>query len=166
MSKQLILFRHGKAEEKQTRQADYDRKLTEKGILEARNAALWLKVNYPQIDKIWASSAVRTAQTAQIFASIFLKSNMVELIPEIYEENDVQLLERIRCADNKIHALAIVGHNPFLSLLAQYLASDNSIQLQTASVAILRFYVAQWQEVSASTLEFYKVYHPQSSIPS
>jgi len=158
--KQLFLFRHGKAEEQQIRQADYDRKLTEVGEAEARTSALWLRTYCPHLDRIWASGSVRTTQTAQIIADVFRKTDITDFIPAIYQENDVQLIQRIAGTPEKYHSLVVVGHNPFLSLLAQYYSGDNTIQLRTASVAVLQFNTQNWYEVKPATIDNFKIYHP------
>ena len=115
MGGQLILIRHGIAEERTPEGDDFYRKLTEAGVEE-------LTAFLPDIAhlltesgnlKIWTSPLVRARQTAELVA----EATAVEVIQpqEFLETGDyVAFMEALKQEDDGFN-LALVGHEPYMS---------------------------------------------------
>lgn len=118
----IILIRHGEAVETAPGLGDTGRWLTVKGRRVTRKVGKWLdkrKIRRPA--EVWTSSLVRAVQSAEIIArEVGLKSEVIvhaELLPGA-DPND--LLRLVNSYDGP-GPLALVGHEPGLSLFARHL---------------------------------------------
>jgi phosphohistidine phosphatase SixA len=115
MGGQLILIRHGIAEERTPEGDDFYRKLTEAGVEEL---TAFLPDIAPLLTesgnlKIWTSPLVRARQTAELVA----EATAVEVIQpqEFLETGDfVAFREALEREDDGFN-LALVGHEPYMS---------------------------------------------------
>ena len=116
MGGQLILIRHGIAEERTPEGDDFYRKLTEAGVEEL---TAFLPDIAPLLTesgnlKIWTSPLVRARQTAELVA----EATAVEVIQpqEFLETGDyVAFMEALKQEDDGFN-LALVGHEPYMSI--------------------------------------------------
>lgn len=113
---ELILIRHGQAEEPGIRLNDQDRELTKDGKKKMLKAGKALKRYLPQCAHlyIWSSPLIRALQTATILAEILDKADV-----EVFEcigSGDLEILadECSKLEEDNI-CLIIVGHEPYLS---------------------------------------------------
>lgn len=117
----LYLLRHAEAH---PGFPDESRDLTEKGIRQATNLAKFLKnkkVFTPKI--IYHSYLNRAAQTASIVAETLGLASQLKQVDNLKPNDDIDYwLKSIRTLQNPI---ALVGHNPHLSLLANRLLSGD-----------------------------------------
>lgn len=115
MGGQLILIRHGIAEERTPEGDDFYRKLTEAGVEEL---TAFLPDIAPLLTesgnlKIWTSPLVRARQTAELVA----EATAVEVIQpqEFLETGDfVAFMDALEKEDEGFN-LALVGHEPYMS---------------------------------------------------
>ena len=118
----LILMRHGKAEEALQHIADRERRLTEQGRERAEAAACVLHKRL--IDKqnvhIWSSDLRRARETAALIAAPF--GITVKEVPEI-AHGDLDALTESWSVFSAQDALIIVGHEPDMGLWAARLAN-------------------------------------------
>jgi phosphohistidine phosphatase SixA len=115
MVKELILVRHGKAEERSENLPDSDRKLTHNGKQELKTM---FKVLGPYFAgrnkvKIWSSNLDRAVQTAKILSREVGNANVTfhEFVADGDFENLTKEVGRVKGAK----LLVIVGHEPYLS---------------------------------------------------
>ena len=116
MGGQLILIRHGIAEERTPEGDDFYRKLTEEGVEEL---TAFLPDIAPLLTesgnlKIWTSPLVRARQTAELVA----EATAVEVIQpqEFLETGDsAAFMEALKQEDDGFN-LALVGHEPYMSI--------------------------------------------------
>ncbi len=118
----IILIRHGEAVEAAPGLGDAGRWLTVKGRRTTRKVGKWLdKRKTRRLVQIWTSSLVRAVQSAEIIArEVGMKGEVVvhaELLPGA-DPND--LLRLVTTYDGP-GPLALVGHEPGLSLFARLL---------------------------------------------
>ena len=148
----LFLIRHAEAETKGEAE-DFSRKLTANGIKEATIAAQFL-LEY-QIDKIVASSATRTRQTAEIIQSK-IKCDKLQLLPELYASNEEKIIEIIADHGNTDKNIAIIAHNPGIFNIALELTTQDSSEhedliengMPPAKIVALDFpYFNDWQDI-------------------
>jgi phosphohistidine phosphatase len=163
--RRLMLLRHAKTEHDAPSGHDQDRRLDDRGRLDAAAIGAWIGRHPPLPDAILVSTAVRARQTWEI-AGQAIKDAIreqaaskwqVELLDAIYGAEPGQLLQIIRMAEvtNPAHLL-VVGHNPGMHELALMLtgsgeaAAKKAIEdnLPTAGLAILDFAIDDWSEVA------------------
>lgn len=109
---ELILWRHAEAEEGIP---DAERKLTEKGLDQAKRMSDWLKSKLPENTLVIASPTRRTQQTAMALSSDFVTNN------EIGPGAGVTGILTVVKWPNAQGAVVIVGHQPTLGEVVSYL---------------------------------------------
>ncbi len=152
MQKELLIIRHAKAKEMKVGQADFDRKLSKKGISHAHMMSQILTELSIIPDKIYSSPARRTTMTAEIFAeNLNYPQDQLIFDKNIYEAGVSTLLEIVNQMDEAARLTCLVGHNPGLTLLADYLCDSGVEFIPTCGMAYLKFEVDSWQAVSQTT---------------
>ncbi len=118
--KELILVRHGKAEEQSPAVEDASRLLTVKGSLEIRQIMPHLTrlISNPNIS-IWSSPLPRASQTASIIAKSLGVHPVLEF--EFIGIGDWKALRRELAHSQPSGSLVLVGHQPHLSELSEQL---------------------------------------------
>jgi phosphohistidine phosphatase len=144
MSKQLLILRHGKSDWG-VDVCDFNRPLKKRGKRAAQRIGLWLQQQSQVPDYIVSSPAKRARDTAKkICQAIGLKGQQVHDDSRLYAAQLRGLLSVL--ADSPVNArqVLLVGHNPGLEELLEYL-HEGSIQipddgklLATATLATLR----------------------------
>jgi phosphohistidine phosphatase len=161
--KQLLLVRHGKSEWGNAHLADFDRPLNPRGHRNAPEMAARLlqKDLVPQL--IVSSPALRAITTARHFSQAWKKS--VEQIKEevsIYEANVKTLLKLINNFNNKYDYIAVFGHNPGFTDLANYLSDANIYNIPTCGTVLIDFPFDDWEQVSHHTGRLLQFDYPKS----
>jgi phosphohistidine phosphatase len=143
--KRLTLIRHAKADWGDASQADVDRTLNERGHAEApligeRMNNCQLK---PQI--ILCSPATRATETVIAIArTIDMPLSHILLEKDIYNASMSDLLEIVRNVDNDFEHIALLGHNPSLVNLSNYLSNKAINDMPTCGVLSLEFTTNSW----------------------
>lgn len=147
MIKNLLLIRHAQAEST-VEISDFERKLTAKGLVEATEMSHRLKMHLkPQF--ILSSPATRALNTAKLFAeNLSLSFNSIQLENSIYEASLNTLLSLVNHLNNDYSQVAIIGHNPGISNLANYLCSNFFGSMQTSEIVHLQFETKDWRLIS------------------
>lgn len=146
--KTVLLMRHAEAAPESAGQTDYDRPLTEDGIDVAAQTGIVLKKAGVTIDRIVASAAVRTTETARLVASKAAPECPVILLERLYSasaELFAQVPRQYGFEDEQ--TILIVGHNPGIGQLICYFAKD-LLSVPPATLAGFRFDVSKWDEIS------------------
>ena len=160
--RRLMLLRHAKTEHAAPSGHDQDRRLDERGRLDAAALGTWIARHPPLPDAVLVSTAVRARQTWEIARdamknAVRVHQPRVELLDELYGAEPTQLLRLIRLAEVTNPArLMLIGHNPGMHELALMLAGSGDAaakksledNLPTAGLAILDFAVDDWSEVA------------------
>lgn len=122
----VVLMRHAHAIEGSAALADADRWLSGKGRKVARKVSAWLARPKRRPRAIWTSPLVRSVQTAEILAGACELVDTVSVAPELSPGRDPGDLLRVLSAHEGPSPIALVGHEPSLSLIATSLLSDPS----------------------------------------
>jgi phosphohistidine phosphatase len=158
--RRLMLLRHAKTENDAPSGRDQDRRLDDRGRIDAAEIGGWIGRHPPFPDAVLVSPAVRALQTWEI-ARESMKGTTpqprVDLLPELYGADPPQLLQTIReasAADPQ--RLMIVGHNPGMHEIALALAGSGDAgarkaladNLPTSGLAIFDFAIDDWNDVA------------------
>jgi phosphohistidine phosphatase len=155
--RRLLLLRHAKTETDAPSGRDFDRRLDDRGVLDASLMGGWLNRHPPLPDLVCVSTAVRASQTWDLVAAeLSGTAPAVEHSDELYSAGPAELLSVIRSAaiqDPK--RLMLVGHNPGLHELALGLTSGGDAtaaraiadNLPTGGIVVIDFPIENWNDV-------------------
>ncbi|MDO9311069.1 MAG: histidine phosphatase family protein [Nitrosomonas sp.] len=129
---ELILWRHAEAE---VGFPDAARKLTAKGLDQAKRMSDWLRLKLPENTLVIASPARRTQQTVMALRSDFVTSN------EIGPGASVKSILTAANWPNAQGAVLIVGHQPTLGEVASFLVPviPRGLRVKKGSVWWIRY---------------------------
>jgi phosphohistidine phosphatase len=122
---EILLVRHGHAVDDAPGLGDAGRWLSARGRKVTRRVARWLakgKKWRPAL--IWTSPLVRAAQTAEILAARTRYKGEVRALAELSPGRDPGDLLKLLADERSPGPLALVGHEPSLSILATALVGD------------------------------------------
>lgn len=163
MAKQLLIVRHAKSDWGNAGLADFDRPLNKRGHANAPEMAERLVKQQIVPELIVSSPALRALTTAKYFAEVWgIPSDSILQESEIYEANVKSLLTVITNFDNQFNQIALFGHNPGLTDLANYLSNGHIYNMPTSSVVIIEFPFDNWEEISANTGKVLLFDYPKS----
>jgi phosphohistidine phosphatase len=162
--KRLILVRHAKSDWG-FNVADFDRPLNERGHKNAPEMARRLSSRDIFPDLVVTSPAKRAQTTADYFVSEWnLSLNKLIRIDAIYEASIPTLLSVINGFDNQYQSVALFGHNPGMTEIANYLTGAGIINLVTCSVVVIDFDVEDWAHISAETGNIFLLDFPKNGL--
>jgi phosphohistidine phosphatase SixA len=121
MKREVILLRHAHAEKQTPGQNDTDRPLSERGVVEAKDAGKWLRKRDLSDLTILCSPSVRARQTLEYALG---KVNAL-FEPRIYEAT-AGTLDALIDEHEDAQRLLLVGHNPGFETLVALLATGQS----------------------------------------
>ena len=161
--RRLLLLRHAKTENDAPSGQDQDRRLDDRGRLDAAAIGGWIGRHPPLPDAVLVSTAVRTQQTWEIAgqamqdaANDLAAPPRIEFLTELYGADPTQLLQIIRQAESRDpKQMMVIGHNPGMHELALALTGDGDAaakraledNLPTTGLAIFDFAIENWSEV-------------------
>jgi len=143
--KKLLLVRHAKAE-KDTGGKDFDRPLKYIGMQDAGFMADRLKEKLMVPEYIVTSPALRARTTAEIFAD-HLGLPVPATNKSIFEASEKTLLKIINDLPDQYNFVALVGHNPGIAYILQYLTGA-AMEVHTSAVALIDFETDDWASIS------------------
>jgi phosphohistidine phosphatase len=162
--RRLMLLRHAKTEHDAPSGQDQDRRLDDRGRLDAAAIGSWIGRHPPVPDAVLVSTAVRAQQTWEITGEAIKDAigkrgapPRVEFLADLYGAEPAQLLQIIRTAEvTDPKHLLVIGHNPGMHELALALTGSGDAaakkaledNLPTAGLAILDFDIDDWGDVA------------------
>ena len=162
MPKHLYLFRHAEAAVKESRQEDKARELAQAGLKDSLHMGAWFREQNFHFDLIASSSALRAEQTAALAAEGMKLENPKILLEDVlYEASARQFLDYINSIEDAYHHVLIVGHNPVISYLAEYLTKADVGEMTAGSVSIIKFNNNSWKEVSEASGQLVRYTTPE-----
>ena len=156
--KELVLIRHAKSSWKDINLDDFDRPLNKRGEKNAPFMAKVLKKLVKKPDLIICSSSKRTRLTLDFFIKEFDYKNKIIFENSIYETSYENILEVIKNIDKKYKRIFLIGHNPGLNDLTNYLVSSFKENIPTCGILKINFDIDSWENVEKDSgeLEFFK----------
>lgn len=123
-SRELLLLRHGKSDWSQP-VADQQRPLKKRGKLGAQRMGAWLAQQALVPQMVLASPALRARATAEkCLKAMGATTDEMEVAPALYHGMPETLVACISGAPDSIRRLMLVGHNPDLEELLDYLLPE------------------------------------------
>lgn len=161
MSRELLLLRHGKSDWS-IESDDFNRPLKQRGQKAALRVGEWLQQQNLAPDWVISSPAIRALKTAEKVCKAFkFKSGDINLDERIYQA-DVEKLKNV-LADCPIHTqrVLLVGHNPELEALLNYLVEgvempEDGKLMATATLVRLRM-PEDWNDLGLHCAELLSI---------
>jgi phosphohistidine phosphatase len=162
MLKDLYLIRHGQAEEQSGNIKDVERQLTSKGYQDASKIGLYLKEKQVQPDIILHSSSARTTETVRrINEQLSVDTDFIESSDDIYEASARILLRIVTDIPAELRSAIIVGHNPGISYLAEYITGSEIGNIEPGGTVHIQIPFTSWSEVSEKNCDFIEYISPE-----
>ena len=135
--KSLFLLRHAKSSWDHEGLRDFDRPLNNRGLKAAKTMGQYiLRQNY-HFDLIVCSPAVRTRQTLDQLLPVTKLQVPVEFESRIYEASLADLVAVLHEIDVGVENLMVVGHNPGMENLLDFLTGEKK-EVPTAALAVIK----------------------------
>lgn len=161
MTKTLYLLRHARAADRLSGQKDIERELDSIGLQNSTRMGMNFSNKTLQFDMIISSPAERAKQTASLIAEqIKYNTDKIHYNDEIYEASVRTLLQVVNRFKDEWNNVLLVGHNPSISYLAEYLTRSELGDMTTCGVARIEFNLESWTEVSEGNGELINYEHP------
>jgi phosphohistidine phosphatase len=149
MPKQLYLFRHAEAVDKRHHENDRERELTPHGIAQSVQMGAYLSRGFLLPETIFCSTAIRSRQTATLAADAMkVESQKIIFEDELYDASTRTLFRFVSQVDDGYDYIMCVGHNPTLTYLAEYFTREPIGDIVAAGIAIIKFNITSWTEIS------------------
>jgi phosphohistidine phosphatase len=156
----LYLVRHSKSSWKDSAIPDFDRPLSKRGINDAPLIGKVLAHKNIKVDLIISSPAKRTRQTAEIIAEKIKYKKDVKFDKDLYEADVFEIIAIIKEVDESIDDLMIVGHNPGLTDVLNYVTNSNIDNIPTCGVAKLEFN-NRWKDIKEHSTKLTDFIYPK-----
>lgn len=163
--KTLYLLRHAKSSWDDANISDHQRPLNSRG---RSDAALMGEVLFNRgvvPDLIFSSTAARAVETAGILLShMDFNADAVEKLNGLYSLDMRGILEVVKGCPDTVSRLMLIGHNPSIVLLADWLAKERVGDMPTCCCAALEFNINSWAKLEKGEarlmfLEYPKKHH-------
>ena len=159
MTRELLLLRHGKSD-RSADLADFDRPLKERGKRDAQRMGIWLAQQDLPPDLVVSSPAECAAYTAEyLLNTMGLGAENIRNDQRVYGAGLDDLLAVLAECPVDARRVMLVGHNPGLELLLEYLVArglphipDDGKLLPTAALARLAM-PEDWNGLEQGTAE-------------
>lgn len=154
MIKTLYIMRHAKASWDYPELPDYDRPLTESGMINSKKIATELQNRNVSVELIICSYAKRSHDTARIIATgINYPVEQIEVCNDIYEGDTDDFFKLIFQVNDDITSLMIVGHNPTVTQFVNLFVKTRIDILPTSGLFSLNFETENWLDITKSRVK-------------
>lgn len=159
--RQLILVRHAKSSWDNPELDDFERPLNKRGKRDAPFMAKLLAEKKIKPDLILSSPSVRTKLTAIEFAkNLKVPDNKIIWNEMLYLASSAKLLKFIADFDDSIRIGLLVGHNPGLTDLQNFLCKEEIDNIPTCGVVIMKT-KKDWNTIGAKDFELELFEYPK-----
>lgn len=155
----IVLIRHAKSSWDNPDLADFDRPLNDRGFTDAPLMGKQLALQGLRFDAIIASPSKRTTQTLSfLLKEIKFPESKIVWDSSIFHSSSDNLIHILQSLDPSVKTVALVGHNPSMTDLANYLQSDTLIEnVPTCGIVCVRAELPAWSDLQhqKAKLEFF-----------
>lgn len=148
-NRRLIFIRHARAEDQSSEVSDFERSLTDRGKRESRLMARILKSKEKDPGIMFSSPAFRAIETALIFCREFgISPDRLQIISDLYSGIDPrEFLPIVARQNDSIRTISVYGHNPLVTELASFFASDEPEVLPKTGIFCVSFETDHWSDI-------------------
>ncbi|MCF7822223.1 MAG: histidine phosphatase family protein [Mariprofundaceae bacterium] len=158
MKRLITLIRHAKSDWSHPELPDFDRPLNSRGTRDAPKMGKILGERGVDFDLVISSPAKRAITTAKtICHEIGYAEERIEQNRDLYLASAAEILHAVQALDDSFKRIAVVCHNPGLTVLANVLSSLKIDNMPTCSIVIFETDVDSWKSlkpVSCRTIDF------------
>lgn len=146
--KVIHLIRHAKSSWENLTPSDFYRNLNERGLRDVPFMAEKLKKLACNPDYILCSPAKRTTETAKIVCEkLNFNQNNINFEKRIYEAELKTLIEVLNEIPNHFNNAVLIGHNPAITQLSNYLTNDYIDNIPTCGIVKIEMDIDDWQHI-------------------
>ena len=165
MNLYLYIMRHAKSDWSGPQISDFERPINKRGTKNAMRIGEWMNENNHIPQKIISSPALRAKETIELVTEQISKFNLEDLTyeDELYLAGFTQLIEFINTYKDKVQSLMLVGHNPGIENLVNYLcdkSGDKETIVTTANLFIFKFSSDSFN-IAVDTIELVEAIKPR-----
>jgi phosphohistidine phosphatase len=164
MTKKIIIVRHAKSSWTDFNLSDFDRPLDERGLTDAPAMAALLKDTGYVPQKLISSSAVRAKSTANFFANVF--GLPLETTEDLYHGEPDDFLEQLALLHEDVSCVALFGHNPGITYLANLIKQAVTDNIPTCGMIICEMPPqTAWKKAKWSKMKLISILTPKNPYP-
>lgn len=157
--KTIVFVRHAKSSWTDINMSDFDRPLDDRGLHDAPVMAKRLAAEGLEIGLLITSAANRARSTAKYFEKEL--GLPLEETRDLYHGMPEDYLQQIHMADDNIAGLALFGHNPGITYLANMIEADCTDNVPTCGVIIATSDADRWRDVDFGNMRLIKMMVPK-----
>ncbi|ANE35868.1 phosphohistidine phosphatase [Campylobacter iguaniorum] len=143
--KTIYFIRHSKAEKRDD--DDFARDLIEKGESAAKFMGKRLKKHKVMPDIIFASPAKRALKTANLLSKEIGYKKEITQVKALYDCSPAGMHEFIKSIDDELQSVFIVGHNPSITEISEFLSDSDIGNIPTSGIFCIEFDVQSFKEI-------------------
>lgn len=147
-----MLIRHAKSSWKNSEYKDIERPLSKRGKKASKllGKVLFEKELIPQ--KIFSSPAARALNTAKrLVKGMPYKKKDIVVSDLLYPGNRVEMLQFVQALNDKDDFIFIIGHDPGLLDLGNYLSGSTIEKIPTSGYMLIEFNEDKWKSVKKNS---------------
>ncbi|PLY10304.1 MAG: phosphoglycerate mutase [Arcobacter sp.] len=157
--KTLYIMRHPQKQVAKPNQDDFDIKLSQEGIEEAKRIAQNLSSLNIKPDLIVASPANRTRETAEIVSEILKYDKNIMYNEVLFQAYVNELIETISYTFDTVNEMFLIGHNPSLTALTITLDVYRE-EIKPGEVLKVEFETNSWIDIGKENAKFIWIEKP------
>lgn len=159
----LTLIRHAKSDRGMLGYSDFDRPLNDQGEKAARHLGKTLKQQQVQFDQIFSSPAQRSLNTTHLICkALGYQESLVIADPALYTFDMEDLYRFIEGIDDKLKQVAIIGHNPAITLLANDITFACIDHVPPCGVVRIDLDIGEWVAAHSGTGQLVDFDYPKA----
>jgi len=160
--KTLYLMRHAKSSRDNETLADFDRPLSKSGKLDAAVTGQLMFQKGVLPEEIFSSSAERSLETARYFCpEINFSYEKVKRKTNLYAASPRDMLAVIKGIPETVQSVLLLGHNPGLTDLLNYLTGLLIGKIPTSGIVELLYSRNSWMDIEISSCQIGFWEHPK-----
>jgi phosphohistidine phosphatase len=148
--KTLLILRHAKSSWKDLTLSDHDRPLKKRGKRDAPRMGELIYEQDLTPDMILSSTAKRARLTTQAVAQACRYEGEINFHRDLYHADSEMIINMLSDMADEFIRIMVVGHNPDLEELLEFLTGDYE-RLPTAALAQITLPIENWSELDEDT---------------
>lgn len=162
--KLLTLVRHAKSSWSDAELSDFERPLNRRGERDAPQMGRRFAGVEPPPDVLLSSPAARAKRTAEVIAAAAGLGDTLRFEQALYLASPGQMLSLVQEQDDTVDHLALVGHNPGMTALANLLGDAGIPNVPTCGIVRLELDVEHWRDAAPGRAHLLDFDYPKKKV--